>query len=48
MSSGMKPSSLVRGGLALCLKPDSLRTVAISTGPDAVFLLARFAADANC
>ena len=28
----MKPSSLVRGGRALLLKPDSLRTVAISTG----------------
>ena len=28
----MKPSSHVRGGLALCWKPDSLRSVAISTG----------------
>jgi len=34
----MKPSSLVRGGLALPLKPDSLRTVAISTGTGTPYL----------
>src|SRR4051794_9930578 len=42
----MKPSSLVRGGLALLLKPDSLRTVAISTGTGTpYFCEARSAAD---
>ena len=35
----MKPSSLVRGGLALCLKPDSLRMVAISTGTGTPYFL---------
>ena len=34
----MKPRSLVRGGLALLLKPDSLRIVAISTGTGMPYL----------
>jgi hypothetical protein len=35
---GMKPSSLVRGGRALPLKPDSLRAVAMRTGTGTPYL----------